>query len=330
MAFKLITGLPGSGKSYYAVWYVASTYFDRTTKGKFKLKDKFKDIKIISNIENLKLPHLSLEDILKNYPSPANFFSYSSQEKISSKYPQIIYLIDEAQFYFPVRFRDDQVFNWFQLHRHFGQDIYLITQVAKLLPDQINALCEMQIDAVPRSNTLFFGWDLHYNFLSKGQIVDKTFKFKRKWVFDLYKSQSSEEIEKPKNPFIKYMALLLIAVLFGLWNAKKLFQKDTPPSVPAVVSSASSAPSSPAAKLPPAVPEPETLIPVPLSYLVQDGAVYVVFQGVFYQYKKFPYKIENGPFKTIIAHIPERLLESEKSEKNPTYPKKDGPLSGNS
>jgi len=173
MSFKLITGLPGSGKSYYAVWYVASTYFDRTKSGKFKLKEKFKDIKIISNIDALKLPHLSLDDVLKNYNSPAQFFSYSSQEKISKKYPQIVYLIDEAQFFFPARFRDDQVFNWFQLHRHFGQDIYLITQVAKLLPDQINALCEMQIDAVSRSNTLFFGRDLHWNFLSKGQIINK-------------------------------------------------------------------------------------------------------------------------------------------------------------
>lgn len=321
MAFKLITGLPGSGKSYYAVWYVASTYFDRTKTGKFKLKEKFKGIKIISNIEALKLPHLSLDEVLKNYRSPSDFFSYSSQEKISKKYPQIVYLIDEAQFFFPVRFRDDGVFNWFQLHRHFGQDIYLITQVSKLLPDQINALCEMQIDAVPRSNTLFFGMDLHYNFLSKGQIVNKCFKFKRKWVFDLYTSQSSEEVEKPKNPFIKYFALILLFLLFGVWNARKLFQKETTNGPSSVVSSKqSSANSSPAPSRSvstSAEAKEEKLIPVSLSYLTQDGVVYIAFQGIFYRYKEFPYKVQNGPFKTLVASIPESVLETTDTKSEP-------------
>lgn len=320
MAFKLITGLPGSGKSYYAVWYVASTYFDRTKTGKFKLKEKFKGIKIISNIEALKLPHLSLDEVLKNYRSPSDFFSYSSQEKISKKYPQIVYLIDEAQFFFPVRFRDDGVFNWFQLHRHFGQDIYLITQVSKLLPDQINALCEMQIDAVPRSNTLFFGMDLHYNFLSKGQIVNKCFKFKRKWVFDLYTSQSSEEVEKPKNPFMKYFALILLFLLFGVWNARKLFQKETPPHVSKpssnVASSSSPRLSGSSSSASPSIPE-ETLVPVSLSYLTQDGVVYIAFQGIFYRFKEFPYKITNGPFKTLVASIPESVLETNDTKDQP-------------
>ena len=290
MSFKLITGLPGSGKSYYAVWYVASTYFDRTKSGKFKLKEKFKGIKIISNIEALKLPHLSLDDALKNYNSPAQFFSYSSQEKISKKYPQIVYLIDEAQFFFPARFRDDAVFNWFQLHRHFGQDIYLITQVSRLLPDAITNLCEMQIDAVPRSNTLFFGRDLHYNFLSKGQIVNKIFKFKRKWVFDLYTSQSSEEIEKPINPFMKYFALILLVLAFGIWNSRKLFQKDEPNAVSSPVprkESAVSRSNSPSNSVPSdSSIEKESLVPVSLSYLTENGIVYIAFQGVFYKFKE--------------------------------------------
>lgn len=325
MAFKLITGLPGSGKSYYAVWYVASTYFDRTKSGKFKLKEKFKGIKIISNIEALKLPHLSLDEVLKNYRSPVEFFSYSSQEKISKKYPQIVYLIDEAQFFFPARFRDDGVFNWFQLHRHFGQDIYLITQVSKLLPDAITNLCEMQIDAVPRSNTLFFARDLHYNFLSKGQIVNKIFKFKRKWVFDLYTSQSSEEIEKPSNPFMKYFALILLLLLFGIWNSRKLFQKDEPHAISNSFSSKPSLSNPPNASSrsvsSPSPPEKETLVPVSLSYLTENGVVYVAFQGIFYKFKEFPHEITNGPFKTLVAHVPQSLLEpstqkTSSSEKN--------------
>lgn len=103
MSLFVVTGNPRSGKSYYSVWYIATKYFNRMKDGSFVLKKEFADLKIISNIDKLKLPHDSLDNILKfkEYPTPAHFFSYDSQMKISEKYPKLIYLIDEAQFFFP-------------------------------------------------------------------------------------------------------------------------------------------------------------------------------------------------------------------------------------
>jgi len=316
MSLFLITGLPRSGKSYYAVWYIATKYFDRSKNGEFTLKKEFADLKIISNIDSLKLPHESLIDVLSKYPSATHFFSYENQQKVAEKYPKTIYLVDEPQFYFPFNFKDTKVFNWIQLHGHFGQDIYFITQDKKNLPFGITSLAEQEIKALPKTSSLFFGRDLWYNFIAGDTIVDKKFKFKRSWVFKLYKSESSKSVEKTRNPFLKYMVLLLLVLAFGIYQARTLFVRgrtqptaSTPSSSPAPSKNSSAAPGASSSGA-----APSALVTVPLSYLVQDGIVYVVFNGVFYLQKDFPFTIRNGPFKTLLADVPSHLIEKPENE----------------
>lgn len=308
MSLFVITGNPRSGKSYYSVWYIATKYFNRMKDGSFVLKKEFADLKIISNIDKLKLPHDSLDTILKfkEYPTPAHFFSYDSQVKISEKYPKLIYLIDEAQFFFPYNFKDIKVFNWIQLHGHFGQDIYFITQSITLLPRQITDLAEYEINALSKSSGIFFGKDLWYNTLSKGIIIDKSFKLKKQWVFDLYKSENSSSVEKVRNPFLKYFALILISLVFGLWQARSLIFREKKPeqkNISSIVPQSSQKNSS--------SPVVTQNVPVNLSYIVEDGVVFVLFDGIFYKQKDFPYQIKNGPFKTLIAYVPPDLVKTE-------------------
>lgn len=304
MSLFVLTGNPRSGKSYYAVWYIVTKYFNRLKDGSFSLKKEFVDLKIISNIDKLKLPHDSLDSILslKEYPSPAHFFSYESQQKISEKYKKIIYIIDEAQFFFPYNFKDNKVFNWIQLHGHFGQDIYFITQSMSLLPRQITDLAEYEINALSKSSGIFLGKDLWYNTLSKGNIIDKSFKFKRQWVFDLYKSENSSSVEKVKNPFLKYFALIIVFMIFGIYQARTLFIKDKKKDNSIVSTSQQT-------HKPNSDPLVIQKIPVALSYIVQDDTVYVFFKGIIYSQKDFPYQIKNGPFKTLIAFIPSDQID---------------------
>lgn len=207
MSIKIITGKPGSGKTYYAVHHLANNYCDKKT---CKLLDD--KVTIITNIDSLQLPHLNLEHCFReSKKGPAQFFTEEYQKIIQKKYPKVIYFIDEAQQYFDSKFYDKKTFYYFQTHRHLGHDIYLITQSFKLLPYNINELSEREIRAQPRSVSVF-GEFKYYVFVS-GTSVDRFALKKNKKIFDLYKSMDQKELEKVKNPFIKYLGILLIFMI---------------------------------------------------------------------------------------------------------------------
>lgn len=207
MAIKLITGKPGAGKTYFAVHHLKTNFFQYD-----KSKKKYvpnKDCTIITNIRDLKLDHLDLQECMEKSRMNVNqFFSKANQEKISQKYPKIIYLIDECQGYFDRKFYDKEVFFYFQTHRHLGHDIYLITQDQKLIPQQIFALIEYEIYAQARSVSVF--GELKYIVKVGNEPIDRKLLKKDKSVFRLYKSQSEKETESLRNPFMKYVGVMII------------------------------------------------------------------------------------------------------------------------
>lgn len=62
MAIRLITGKPGSGKTFLAVKHLRDNYYYYSKK--LKKYCRKKDYTIISNIDSLKLKHLNLNDVL--------------------------------------------------------------------------------------------------------------------------------------------------------------------------------------------------------------------------------------------------------------------------
>lgn len=208
MALYLITGIPGSGKTYYAVNMILTEYFVFSD-GTYRMKAEYGDLQIITNIEDLKLPHISLKDaIAKSGLSFQKFFTEAYQEKISQKYPKIIYLIDECQQYFHPKFYDPDTFFYFDRHRHLGHDIFLITLDRARITKQIYLLVESEIRAVKRS--LSFMGELKYNIMQGYEVVGRKVLKPTKKIFDLYKSQSNFETKKVKNPLMKWIFLLII------------------------------------------------------------------------------------------------------------------------
>jgi len=61
MAINIITGVPGAGKTYYGVYHLRKNFCVKTGNG-YILKDGFT---LITNINQLLIPHLSLDDVLK-------------------------------------------------------------------------------------------------------------------------------------------------------------------------------------------------------------------------------------------------------------------------
>jgi hypothetical protein len=219
MAIRLVTGVPGSGKTYLAVDHLVKNYFNYNKQIDEYLK-KDEKIQIITNIEGFLLDHLNLDKIIKDAKITFEiFFSKNYQEKIHKKYPQIIYIIDECQQYFHRKFYNKDVSYYFEYHRHFGDDIYLISQDKRKIALDIGILAENEIRAVKRSFSLL--GEFKYNIISDGIISDRKILKPDKKIFSLYTSAFAKEKEKIKRPWLIYIGIPLILLpitIFALYN----------------------------------------------------------------------------------------------------------------
>lgn len=234
-----VSGIPGAGKTYYIVDWLVKNYFDKDGL-------PLKDYTVISNVEGLLLDHIPLDDILKDV-SHEQFFTVPYQEKVSKKYSNIIYIIDECQRFFPRFMKNRDVCYYFEYHRHFGHVICLATQnFRSRVSPEISALLEYEIRAVPRS--LSIGGTFRYFRIVNHDKVGTFFLRPSSKIFRLYQSAKTF---KGENKHIKkpLMFPLIIAILFMFGAGYFFFTRWIRPAnekVRAVASSSSPSPSSPA------------------------------------------------------------------------------------
>jgi zona occludens toxin (predicted ATPase) len=212
---QIVYGVPGSGKSYYAVYHIK------------KMMDNKMDIHLISNIENLKLPHTDLDELIKTYGGIDKFFNVDCEFWKQDLERKKILFIDEAQRYFNKRFFSPTVFFWFQYHRHLNVDIYLITQSYKTLPTELVVLAEIVIQAVPSS----FRWFRNsFRYLVKDletfETVEKIDIPFRKQIAELYTSALVIDTTKKMTYTQKYLigavGLSVVALVFLIFVFPKL------------------------------------------------------------------------------------------------------------
>jgi len=210
MAIRIIEGVPGSGKSYYAVKHLADQYFEKQEDGRYEL---IRPVTIITNIDAFQPEHRNLKALAKDAGGIKNFFSEYYQKALTECIGgQIVYIIDEAQKFFRKGARDlDDVYSYFEYHRHFGHDIYLITQNARKLPPDISCLCEYLIVAAPRTRSVI--GEFKYKWLSDGELLKREGFRPDPGIFALYKSMDQQESEKIKNPVMRTAGPTLLAVL---------------------------------------------------------------------------------------------------------------------
>lgn len=214
MSLKIITGVPGAGKSYFSVKHIAENYCIEDN-GIYIPKE---NITIITNVEDLKINHINLDQILSEQSVSLNkFFTVEHQkENVLNEYPKIVYLIDEAQRYFNGYMRDNAVFYFFEYHRHLGLDIYLMTQSIYSLNKRITVLAEYEIRAVPR--TLSLVGEFKYKYITGHEIIKHQVIKRDKKIFNLYKSMDAKETDKIKNPFLKYAVIILIVFIASVYG----------------------------------------------------------------------------------------------------------------
>ena len=208
---RIVEGVPGSGKTYYAVHYLAKFFsYDKVYMEFFPVED----VLVAANIDSLRLPHEPLDEYIQKY-GVEKVFTVNFWESKRKKYKKVIIIVDEAQRYFDRSFRNKEVFFFFQYHRHIGVDIFLLTQDRKLLPRDILSMAENVIRAKPRSVSAF---SFVYEVLSTstGERYQVITLRKKKEVFDMYSSFKYEEGEKPKNYALRWIVMAAAVFIFSV------------------------------------------------------------------------------------------------------------------
>lgn len=172
---------------------------------------------------------------------------------------KIVYVIDEAQRYFPVGFKDRDACFFFEYHRHYGVEVFMATQHRNFLSRGIRDNIEVEYSSVRKSITS--GRVYIYNVLYDGVKSGVEYLRNPKRYYSLYTSAFSHSDVKEKNYVFRilFFSSLCIfgAIGFITWrfvfsgrfsspaDQKSLASVRTLPSSPGSVS-AGSGPSSPA------------------------------------------------------------------------------------
>ena len=234
-------GVPGSGKTYYAVWWIKKRCLEEGDV-LFRVRP---NVVLITNLKlNLDSSegYIYIEDVrdFSRYMDidfwKANFLFLQGKK--------LYIVMDECQLFF-YHYKDDpKVLFFLQYHRHLGVDILLITQTPKSLPAKVFELSEFLIEAVPRSVNPFSFKAFRYRVLHP---FDRDLVLRRfHLAFDpvifylyqdmIYKPEEAEE--KPKNAFTRYYVLfvsflLLTVFLMFSFFTSRLFSPSVPSRVQA-------------------------------------------------------------------------------------------------
>jgi zona occludens toxin len=197
MPIRLVTGLPGHGKTLYTLQSVRDQAA-RESRPVFQ-----------SGIKGLKLPW---------------------QEWKPEEWEQLpansIFVIDEAQFPFPVRGRGEPP-EWIgrlSVHRHLGIDFVLITQDPMLLDNHVRRLVDQHMHVVRKFGTHWATIHEFANGVKQNVSQSRAGSIRHEWkypkdVFDLYQSAELHTV-KSRVP-ARVWILLSVPVIFGglVWYA---------------------------------------------------------------------------------------------------------------
>jgi len=218
---SIIYGVPGSGKSYFSVWWIKKRVLEEG--------DVFFRVRLDRLlITNLKL-RLDSEEGYIYVEDPHELAKYmdvdfwrANLQRVQGK--KVVFVLDEAQRFFYFYGSDAKVLYFLQYHRHLGMDVLLITQTPRSIPQKVFELCEYVIESVPRSVNPFGFRAFRYRVLhplDRSEVLRRFHLPYDPTVFYLYQDMiySPEEAEeRPSNAYVRYYAMLggLVVVLVGL------------------------------------------------------------------------------------------------------------------
>jgi len=220
---SIIYGVPGSGKTYYAVHWIKQ----RCLEGGDVFYRVRSDVILITNLR-LRLDSEENYIYLEDFHDFAKYmdveFWKANLSRVQGK--KVYIVMDECQVFF-YHYKDDpKVLFYLQYHRHLSHDLLFITQTPKSLPAKVFELAEFLIEAVPKSVNPFAFRGFRYRVVHP---FDRSVVLRRfhlaydRAVFYLYEDMIYRAPESEvQNAFVRWGVILgVLAVLFVV--AFKLF-----------------------------------------------------------------------------------------------------------
>ena len=233
-----LLGLPGSGKSYYAVNKIFNNFSSHET-AKKDIKVTYKNcytninqfkFELVNDVYELDFEKLYniLSRLHKHYKEKkSDKFLLSFLSKVKLK--DTLFVIDEAHNFFDKK--DLVLVWWLSYHRHLHHEIILITQNLSLIESKYKAFSEFFYVAKPQSLTLFKSF-FKYNIFCSSRLSANSksgdIKVKRsKDVFNLYHSGDSINAQNVILKFLMITAFFVsILFIFGYFIFHSLFSSD--------------------------------------------------------------------------------------------------------
>jgi zona occludens toxin len=227
----LVSGVPGSGKSYFAVKQLVDILKNKNSVVFSNIENfRFDRFKIMYNYYINKLSNGFFTDFeCGQYVDISNdlitlgtsFFTVDNYKKLIKKYnldgKNVYFFIDECQRYFPPFLKDVDVIYFFDYHRHYNLNIYLITQDSVKINSSIVSLVEYEIRA--SSPSVRFKNTFIYKRMINGDIINRfVLRFDNK-ISSLYSSSFVAESNN-RNNFIMFLippVLIIFSVMLFIY-----------------------------------------------------------------------------------------------------------------
>lgn len=244
MAITYITGIPRSGKSYYAVYRLWDLFINPKSKNKNeKIEFAYTNINKFKFDKNSKiLPfdfnifEMQLNELYRIYKMvDGKNDDLLIQKAKELKIYDALFIIDEAHNF--LNDKENEILKWWlTYHGHLGHEIWLITQDLSLIATGYKSVAEFFYKAIPLSKRLFTK-KFRYTQYSSYKMYEKDFisSFNIpmiKEVFELYHSGSLGNQKSLIHKFI-YIFLLLVFILCVIfWFFISMFKPNEPKQKP--------------------------------------------------------------------------------------------------
>ncbi len=212
----LVEGNIGSGKTYFVVHQILNRYYKFCETEIRWIPRPDMEFTLYSNVDGFHIAK-DLDEAIRKAGGVSKFFNAEYQQEFA-RLNKHIYVIDEVQKpeFFHRKFYDPKVFYFFQYHRHFGVDIYLITQDVYSVARELQTLPEYRINAVRRSYAYAKEFRYHY-MCGKDIFRRRTLRIDLK-VFSAYRSStvdSSHNVSFFSRKYYIYIGLFVFLAVVG-------------------------------------------------------------------------------------------------------------------
>ncbi|WP_458701391.1 zonular occludens toxin domain-containing protein [Sulfurospirillum sp. 1307] len=253
----LVTGVPGSGKTYKAVYLIKNLCEKNPKKYKhiftninglnydkcneiakepdyvkaFEFRDLKQDIILeYSYHEQYKLGEIQIDD----------YDDFIKSEGVFKKYINSLIVIDECHLFFETK-AEDTLIRFLSYHRHFDIDLLLLTQNKNLVDKKYLSFIETMYSALPSSKRLFsfsfFGLNIvkfryrkyaSYQEYHSNIVGTESLPFVKE-VYELYNSGGTEI---KKSASLKFLMPVIIVSLITFVAYKYVSARFSPPKKP--------------------------------------------------------------------------------------------------